>query len=53
MDKQLKSYINEKVDMLRSDFHINLTASESINLWASKTEVEVDNKMRKIFNAHL
>lgn len=53
MTQELTEYINEKLYMLRREFKIKLEAKEIANIWASKNEIEVDQKVRVVFNAHL
>lgn len=46
----MKTYINDKIKMLRKEFHIRLTESEIQHLKSLKTEIAVDNYCRSLFD---
>ena len=45
----IKSYIKEKIKMLRKEFYMNLTESELAHFYELKTEIAVDNYVQDLF----
>lgn len=45
----IKTYIKQKIKMLRQEFCMNLTTSEIAHLYELKTEVAVDNYVQDLF----
>lgn len=49
MQISLKAYINAKIKMLTEEFLIELTKADIEHMRSLKTEIQVDNFVRKIF----
>lgn len=49
----LKQYIKEKIRMLMDDFCIDLSKEEIEHMRSLKTEIEVDNYARYLFDHNL
>ena len=49
----LKQYKNEKIRMLTEDFCMPLTESEIEHIRSLKTEIQVDNYVRTLFDKYL
>lgn len=49
----MKQYIEDKIKMLKKDFHIKLSGDELYALKSADTEAQVDRIARTIFNNHL
>lgn len=47
-----KQFADEKIKILRKEFHIRLTAKELAHLRSLQTEVEINAAVRTILNNH-
>lgn len=53
MDNHIKKYRASKIIMLEEDFRIHLDGRDYMRMVKAKTEFEIDNLMREIFNKYL
>lgn len=49
----LKQYISEKIRMLTEDFEMDLLEREIEHIQSLKTEIQVDNYVRTLFDKYL
>lgn len=46
-------YRNEKIDMLKNDFYINLSPADTAKLLRADNEISIDNIARQLINKKL
>ena len=49
----METYIEQKIKMLKKDFHIRLTTTETKHMQNLTTEISVDNYVRTLISTKL